>query len=62
MQQSMKLIKRHGLAFTIQMLFVLYSFKILHTGDRGMFLEVDNQFAPNRLFDVNYYKSILLNL
>ena len=45
----------------IQMLFVLYGSKLLHTGDREMFLEVANQFASNKLFDVNYYKNILLN-
>jgi len=47
-------------AIRIQMLFVLYSSKILHTGDREMFLEIANQFASNKLFDVNYYKNILL--
>lgn len=48
-------------AIRIQMLFVLYGSKLLHTGDREMFLEVANQFASNKLFDVNYYKNILLN-
>lgn len=45
----------------IQMLFVLYGSKLLHTGNREMFLEVANQFASNKLFDVNYYKNIMLN-
>lgn len=45
----------------IQLLFVLYASKLLHAGDRDMFLEVANQFASNRIFDVNYYRNILLN-
>lgn len=48
-------------AIRVQMLFVLYSSKILHSGNNEDFLEVANQFASNRLFDVNYYKSIILN-
>lgn len=47
-------------AIRMQMLFVLYGSKLLHSGKREEFLEVANQFASNRIFDVNYYKNILL--
>lgn len=39
----------------------IHGSKLLHTGDREMFLEVANQFASNKLFDVNYYKNIFLD-
>lgn len=48
-------------AIRIQMLFVLYSSKLLHSGKKEEFLEVANQFISNRLFDVSYYKNILIN-
>lgn len=50
----------HSDAIRLQMLFVLYGSKLLHEGKREEFLEVANQFASNKLFDLSYYKSILL--
>lgn len=47
-------------AIRLQMLFVLHGSKLLHSGKREEFLEVANQFASNRVFDVDYYKNILL--
>lgn len=44
----------------IQMLFVLYGCKLLHMGKREEYLEVANQFASNRIFDIDYYKEILI--
>lgn len=42
----------------IQMLYVLYSSRLLHENNVNRFLEVANQFVSNKLFDVDYYKRI----
>jgi hypothetical protein len=45
----------------VQMLFVLYGSKLLHMGKREEYLEVANQFASNKIFDLEYYKDIMID-
>ena len=40
---------------------MLSGYKLLHTNDREMFLEVAIKFASTKLFDVDYYTNNMLN-
>ena len=43
----------------VQMLYVLYTSKLLHQRKINDFLDVANQFASNKLFDADYYKKTI---
>lgn len=44
----------------IRMLLVLQCSKLLHSGNKEQFLEVVNQFSSNRIFNISFYRGLLL--